>query len=212
MPARPLPAFRIQLGQTDDDGNTDDIWHDYEVYNNTLRSYYIGGGDSFEAAMAVGEQELGRHGNIFRIVETATESVVTARLLAERTIPANTERKSMIKLNVKREGGRLFLYVNASGLHSILDQIGVPSTAEMYNDRPRAAETVANRTTHTISTDALLRKQYPAKFDLSTVYTDPPPSIASLQRLTESAFEQTRKILEHYQPIDISVSIQKKDK
>lgn len=121
---------------------------------------------------------------------------------------------TMVELKVKREGGRLWLYVNAKGLHDILDAIGVGTSqmGTMYADRPRADVTIASRSNNVLSTEVFLRKEYPAKFDLSTVYVDPPPSVASLQRLTESARDQTRRILEHYQPIDITVSISRKEK
>lgn len=115
----------------------------------------------------------------------------------------------MLKLNVKRESGRLYLYVDAKGLHDILDRLGVTSSGGMYDHRPRTNHAVADRANRMISTEVLLRKEYPAKYDLSSVFTEP-PNIATLQQLTESGFEQTRKILEHYQPIDIAVSIQAK--
>lgn len=210
MPAELPPngrTFRIQLWHEDSDSDNGGYWTFYERYLN--RQYVIGGGATFDDATAIAEAELA--GNTYQIVDL-NENPVNPRRIAEEAIDPNVERKSMIKLNVKREGGRVYLLVNAKGMHDVLDAIGVPSVGGMYSDRPRAEHSVANRSTHTISTEALLRKEYPAKFDLSTVYTDPPPSFKSLQTLTESAFEQARKILEHYQPIDISVSIQKKDK
>ena len=204
-------AFLVEIG--DRPGL---YWNRYERYISVDRVYEYAGGPSFEAADELGQHELGQHGNPYRVVEVATGLPVTARMIAERAPPAGAERTSMITLNVKRKGGRVFLLVNAKGMHDILDSIGVPAVNGVYSDRPRATDLVANRTTHIISTEALLRKEYPAEFDLSVVYgADHPPNIANLQRLTESAFEQTRKILEHYQPIDITVSIQagpKKDK
>jgi hypothetical protein len=54
-----------------------------------------------------------------------------------------------------------------------------------------------------------LQRAYPAKFNLSEVFAGTPPSMVTLQRVTESAFDVVRKILEHYQPIDITVDIKK---
>lgn len=208
MPAR---AFTIQIWHGDEDSDDGGYFTTYEQYVN--RRYESAGGDTYEEAMAIAARDLIPVGHHYQIIETATGLPVTRRMMDERNPDPNAERKSMIKLNVKREGGRVFLYVNAKGMHDVLDQIGVPTDGGiLYKDRPRTTFMVADRVSNTLSTEVLLRKEYPAKFDLSTVYADPPPSFSSLQRLTESAFEQSRKILEHYQPIDISVSIQKKDK
>ncbi len=117
----------------------------------------------------------------------------------------------MVKLQIKREGGRLYMFVNAKGLHETLDAIGVPvdSGNNMYKDRPVAGYTVSS-SAFTLSTETLLKKEYPAKFDLSAVFSSQPPSLANLSKLRDSGYEQCRKILEHYQPIDISLDIQKK--
>jgi hypothetical protein len=192
-------------------------WAFYDEFDSASEGHRYAGGGTYDAALAAAHRIFGtptaHSAYAIQIVDTTLGNrVVTPRDLLLASIDPNAEKKSMIKLNVKREGGRLFLYVHAKGMHDILDSIGVPTAGEMYADRPRATTQVADRTTHIISTDALLRKEYPSKFDLTAVYgTEQPPSIANLQRLTESAFEQTRKILEHYQPIDISVSIQKKE-
>jgi hypothetical protein len=115
----------------------------------------------------------------------------------------------MITLNIKKENGRLYLYVNAKEFHDRLDQIGAPSNEAVYADRPRAAYAVCDRSTFTLSTDVLLNKSYPAKYDLSAIYTEP-VNVTNLQKLLDSALDQAHKIQEHYQPIDIFVSIQKK--
>jgi len=115
----------------------------------------------------------------------------------------------MVNLKVKREGGKLYLYVNAKELHDMLDAVGATHTNDVYNDRPATVFAVVDAGRNQISTDSLLKREYPYKADLSRVYTEP-PSIQNIRRLCESAHEQTRKVLEHYQPIDISIEIQKK--
>lgn len=114
----------------------------------------------------------------------------------------------MVKLQIKREAGRLYMYVDARGLHDILDAVGARTSGDMYLDRPNTSISVAN-STFRLSTETLLKKEYPVKYDLTAVYTTP-PTLGNLQTLRDSGFEQVRKILEHYQPIDISLVVQKK--
>lgn len=142
-----------------------------------------------------------------RLYETAR-----AEELAERNTPSEG-RSHMVNIKIKRSGGRVVMAVDAKGLHDVLDAIGVPTidSGERYADRPRADHSVLNRATSVLSTEVFLRRQYPATFDLSALFNDPPnPSV--FQRIGDSAYDQVRKILEHYQPIDISVSITKKPK
>lgn len=115
----------------------------------------------------------------------------------------------MVKLKIKRESGRLFLYVDAAELHELLDSIGVTHTEGNYDDRPYCQYNVLNSACTSVSTNLLLVREYPHRVDLTRCFTDP-PSVATLRRLCESAQDQTRKILEHYQPIDISIEIHKK--
>lgn len=142
-----------------------------------------------------------------RLYETALAAEV-----AERNAPTEG-RVSMVSIKIKRSGGRVVMAVDAKGLHDVLDAIGVPTTdnGDRYADRPRADHAVLNRATSVLSTEVFLRRQYPATFDLSALFNDPPnPSV--FQRIGDSAYDQVRKVLEHYQPIDISVSITKKPK
>lgn len=126
------------------------------------------------------------------------------------TTPPSPKGNSMVNLQVKREGGKLYLYVNAKELHDTLDAVGAQHDGRRYLDRPAASVAIAEPTRHQISTEVLLdRSSYPVKYNLSEVYREP-PSIQNIRRLCESAHEQTRKVLEHYQPIDISIDIQKK--
>lgn len=125
------------------------------------------------------------------------------------TIQPSTEGPTMINLNLKREDGKLVLYVNAKELHDDLDAIGVSFTGDRYNNQPAASHSIADARTMTLSSNVLLTRKYPHKVDLTGVFPNP-PSYNNLKKLCESAHDQTRKILEHYQPIDISVEIHKK--
>lgn len=139
------------------------------------------------------------------------ESALAAEA-AERTTELEG-RKAMVSIKINRVGGRVIMAVDAKGLHDVLDGIGVATNegGERYADRPRADHAVLNRATNILSTEVFLRRQYPATFDLSALFNDPPnPGV--FQRIGDSAYEQVRKVLEHYQPIDISVSITKKPK
>ena len=117
----------------------------------------------------------------------------------------------MVHVAVKRDttnGSRLFLYVDAKKLHETLTSLGVPKTGTRFDNRPASRQSVADASFN-LSTEVFLNAEYPAKYDLSAVFANP-PSLANLKKLCNSSFEAVRKILEHYQPIDISVEIQKK--
>jgi hypothetical protein len=114
----------------------------------------------------------------------------------------------MISTKITREAGKLMLVINAKDFHDTLDSLGVAHDGTMYLHRPTAETAVANRRFE-ISTDCLLKRQYPAKFELSGVWSTPPTN-ANLTALCGSALPAARKILDHYQPIDISIEIQKK--
>lgn len=140
--------------------------------------------------------------------------------------------KNMIKVGIKRVNGKLCLLVNAREFHTQLDEIGCTYTGTKYNDAPATANTVSS-STHQMSTNVLLMRDYrdvdvveqkkvgdtvekvvtkvpvTACIDLSTVWANP-PSFDNLKKLCNSANDAARKILEHYQPIDIAVEIHKK--
>lgn len=144
-----------------------------------------------------------------RIVYFATG--IPINRMPDDEYPPGLEKKNMVLIKYLREGGKLMVSINAQGLHEILDSIGVQTEGDpaRYKDRPYSVEAVANTSSMILSTETLLVKQYPAKFDLSVVFIKP-PSLDSLKKLAQSGYEQCRKILEHYQPIDIQVEIQKK--
>lgn len=115
----------------------------------------------------------------------------------------------MVALRVVRTAGRLWLEVNAKGLHDILDQLGVNVGSDnRYLNRPSTTISVAN-SSFKLSTETMLVREYPAKFDLTAVYGTPMP-MANILTLRDSGRDQCRKILEHYQPIDVRLEIHKK--
>lgn len=115
------------------------------------------------------------------------------------------EKKQMIKLQCKREEGVLSLYINAAELHSILDSIGVKKSGLLYNNMPPNGDT----TPAAIGTSVLLEATYPKKIQVNR-YFNAPPSFAQLTNWCKTANQAVKRILEWYQPIDISIDIQKK--
>lgn len=116
--------------------------------------------------------------------------------------------KNMIKAAIQRDKGKLMLVIHAKDFHDTLDSIGCSYTNEMYDNRPAASVSIAS-SRFEMSTECLLKREYPAKFDLSGIFSTPPRN-EQLKQLCESAYQAGRKILDHYQPIDISIEIQKK--
>lgn len=121
----------------------------------------------------------------------------------------NVEKKDMIKAKITREAGKLVLVIDAKEFHDTLDTIGVLHDGSKYLNGPATTEVVADVRNHTMSTSCLLKREYPAKFDLSGLWTAP-PRFDHLKAICDSAYTQARKILDHYQPIDICIEIQKK--
>lgn len=119
------------------------------------------------------------------------------------------ERKEVITARITRPNGRLTLEINAKDFHDILDSIGVRHDGTKYLDTPATDYAVVDGARFIMSTNCLLKREYPAKFDMSGIWVNP-PKFESLKAVCESAYAQARKILDHYQPIDISIDIQKK--
>lgn len=142
------------------------------------------------------------------------------------------EIRHMIKVGINRVAGKLTLLVNAKEFHEQLDELGCTHSNGKYVDRPPSSCVVAN-TTHQMSTEMLLLRDYKeveiiervkegdvyknvpkkvfvtATADLSAVWSNP-PSFENCKKLCNSAEAAARKILEHYQPIDIAIEIHKK--
>jgi hypothetical protein len=120
--------------------------------------------------------------------------------------PANT----LVEVGVKRDPNdfRIYLVVNAKPLHDILDKIGVPVQNGRYINRPAAGYAVMNNVGH-LSTEVFLRREYPVRVPLADVMTTPPTPL-KLRESCSTAQAAIRQILEHYQPIDIQITIQKR--
>lgn len=174
-----------------------------------LSQNLITAGTFAEATDKLDQILLRREGYQYRIVNVVKGTVVDRT--PDEEFPQGSEKVKMVNIKFLRENGRLMLSVDSTGLHEILDSIGVQTEGSplRYRDRPYAVDAVANVTSYTLSTETLLIKQYPVKFDLSALFSKP-PNMEALTKLAQSSFEQVRKILEHYQPIDIQVEIQKK--
>jgi hypothetical protein len=134
------------------------------------------------------------------------EIMTTSTPIAPESRPADM----MAKISITREksSNKLVLSVDAKPLHDLLESIGVAIGADgNYKERPVASFSTVER--GVISTELLLRRQYPVNVNLSGVYPRP-PTVQQLQELCGSAHAQIRTILQHYQPIDISVTISKR--
>ena len=115
----------------------------------------------------------------------------------------------LVDINIRREAGVLKMFVNAKELHNTLEVLGVKPVGPTFPNGPVSDYTVIDLRRNRISTDVLLRREYPATYSLSGIFLTP-PTVAQLTKIAQSAVDVTREILEHYQPIDISVKIQPK--
>lgn len=115
----------------------------------------------------------------------------------------------MVEVSVRRNkpDNRLVLTINAKELHKRLDEMGAPSGSDTYEDRPVTTFRVVSG--DALSTDLFLRKEYPVTINLSGIFTQP-PTPEKLATICNSSFDAVRKILLHYQPIDIKVTLLKR--
>lgn len=124
--------------------------------------------------------------------------------------PTTRTPEMMARIAITRDKAtnRLLLTIDAKPLHDMLDAIGcLVDDSGNYRDRPPAQTSTCTQST--ISTEALLKRSYPTVISLSGVFSQP-PTVHQLRELCSSAHAQIRTILLHYQPIDISVTINKR--
>ena len=116
---------------------------------------------------------------------------------------------SIVSVSIKRAkpSHRLVLHIDAKNLHDLLDSVGVPRDGNTYADRPACTYRVANG--DNLSTELFLKREYPVTVDLSQILTSP-VAHSRLEALATSAKTAVTKILEHYQPVDIQISVQGK--
>jgi hypothetical protein len=134
---------------------------------------------------------------------TPTENSV----ITEAPTPTPTQ---LIKLAIKRNksDSRLMLTIDAKPLHDILDSIGCTADSSgSYRDRPSADFRIVNN--NRLSTELFLKRVYPYEVNLTGIFSTP-PTVARLREICETALDAVRKILDHYQPIDISYTIHKR--
>lgn len=141
--------------------------------------------------------------------------------------------RNMIKVKGARVGGKLMLLINAKEFHDELDKIGVAHDGSKYLDQPSSSCEIAN-SSFSLSPRVLLKRDYKeveimeykkgdsgellkekklipvtCAADLTGLWSTP-PTFENLKKLANSANVVARQILEHYQPIDISVEIHKR--
>lgn len=123
--------------------------------------------------------------------------------------PVTPEPTALAEVSIRRVVGsaNLELQVNAKALHDLLDTLGVPCQLGIYAGRPTTRSSVATRTE--LSTELFLRKEYPIKVNLAEIFNTP-PTFQELKVMCLSGNAAIHKILDHYQPVDIRVSIHKK--
>lgn len=125
---------------------------------------------------------------------------------ANPNAPAPSTPDALVDIRIAREDGKLTLSINAKPLHDMLDSVGARFTGNKYDDRPQTSFGVIS--SNKLSTELFLMREYPVKLALNVHYTKP-PALADLKALCESGHTAVKAILTHYQPIDISYSIQK---
>lgn len=116
---------------------------------------------------------------------------------------------------VRPVGGRLSLEVDCEALHAYLDLIGVPfSPSEgRYQDAPDSGSGWVDTYSHRIRPAALLRKGADGSskvvWPLSDAYRGP-VSKQTLQAIADSIAPAVQAVVEHYQPILLTVQVSMK--
>ena len=133
---------------------------------------------------------------------------VNAAFVVPESSQASQAPNLLVDVGISRSKptNRLELVVNAKALHDHLDLIGVPHTGGVYQDQPETNRVLSGSS---LSTSPFLRREYPLRIDLTGVFTTP-PTRSRLAALCRTAHDAVRRVLEHYQPVDIRVSIHKR--
>jgi hypothetical protein len=126
---------------------------------------------------------------------------------------SRTRKREMVNISFKKKDGHTYMVVDARELQAILDSLGAVHRDGRYMDRPVFNNQVVDASTHKLSSEVFLirpgaNNSLP-EFDLTAVYNRP-ISKANLETLGESAEGVVRMILDHYQPVDITVDLRKK--
>jgi hypothetical protein len=142
--------------------------------------------------------------------ETKDPDMTDSAANSASTPPASMkDANALVEMAIGRskEDGRLTLEINAKALHDLLDSMGARHGTDSYTDKP-ATSVVTIARDGKMSTELLLRCQYPVKVALAPCF-ERPPTKAQLKAVCESAHDAVKTILAHYQPIDIKYSIHK---
>ena len=120
--------------------------------------------------------------------------------------PAAQAHPSAVVAITRKGSGKLMLSINAKDLHDALDRLGVPHDGMRYEGRPRTQVSVVSTSYNRLSTEPFLVREYPATFDISGMWQEP-PAPAVLETIASSARDAINKILNHYMPVDITVRV-----
>lgn len=151
----------------------------------------------------------------YPFVENPIESPMPTNMTPDPTttpvVPVaapTTPMMATVGITRSKVNNALQLVINAKPLHDLLDTLGATVGRDgTYNNRPPAQDTVLRNSE--LSTEVFLRREYPTTINLGPVFQSP-PTMNRLKDLCNSAYPVIRKILTHYQPVDIQVTINKK--
>lgn len=124
------------------------------------------------------------------------------------TSPATTPILCEGSIRRNKTTGALELCIDAKALHEHLDAIGIPKQGGEYLNQPYSGFGVVRE--NSLSSNLFLKvpPQYPLVVNLSANFDLPPP-YSRLLEICRSADAVVRRILTHYEPIDISFTIAK---
>lgn len=122
--------------------------------------------------------------------------------------PATTPILCKGSIRRNKASGGLELCIDAKALHEHLDAIGIPKQSGEYLNGPYSGFGVVRDNTLSAALFLKVPVSYPLVVNLSASFESPPP-YARLLEICRSADGVVRRILTHYEPIDISFTISK---
>ncbi len=150
---------------------------------------------------------------------TPTEVPVTPAPVASATVAAEAPVLGAVVGKLTKERGKIILRLDCTGLHNYLEAIGVRSSASdgRYQDAPADRYDAVNPGTHKLLPKALcFRTKLPSGVWSSVVDIDimrqysVPPTLDAIKLISESVGEARQAVIDHYQPVEISISITSK--
>lgn len=138
-----------------------------------------------------------------------TKSLKDAQMTDQPAPPPPLPPNALVDIRITRskQDGKLTLEINAKPLHDLLDNMGAKlvQSGGTYTDRPATSYPVISNDAK-LSTDILLKREYPLQISLSSFFSRP-PSVLKLKEMCESGHAAVRTILDHYRPVDIRYTI-----